>query len=1120
MREASRASGRRSALPVILATLAVLASLAPGAPPPVLASREPTAEARADVAPAAGPPWRALDRPPIPGPRPAGDPRLDWRVAAVADAEGARGSAAALEHAKALGLTVDRGRVRLIVEASDPAAAKHAMRSHGVDVEASAGDLVQVLVSPGQLRRLGRDRGVVQVRPPLAHRVDAVTGQGTAVVRADAWHAAGITGTGVKVAVIDLGFKGLAAAGAAGDLPSSVTTVDMCSGHLATATEHGTAVAEIVHEIAPSATLYLICIDTEVELAQAVAFAQANGISVINHSVAWYNTSRGDGTGTPGTPDATAAHANAAGMLWVNAAGNEAETHWTGTFLDGGSGWHLFAPDNFGNGFYLGAGETGCAFLKWDDWPGSAQDYDLGLVTPGGTLVAGSTNAQTGTQEPTEAACYTNPGATTALYFVTIRRYDATASPRFDLYVTGTGGIQYASAAGSVTEPASSPATLAAGAVCWAGTTIEPFSSQGPTIDGRVKPDLAGPDRVSTTTYGPYASCASFAGFPGTSAAAPHVAGVAALVRSVNPAFGPDQVRAYLVANAADLGDLGTDPAFGAGLVRLSAVPPVALAAAPEPSLAGESVTLTATMTPPAATGTVTFRDVTDGGSTDLGSASLVGGVASLNTAFPATGVRQLVAAYSGDGTHPAATSVPLVHRVRAASLVPTTTTLALAPDPVATGSAVTLTATVTPVPAAGSIEWLVDGVVDGSTPVASDGTAVTARTYWSPGSHAIVARFVEGTLFDGSASTQQLLAVRQATSVQLDASAGTAIAGETLLRFTATLLDQDATGTMTFRDTTASGSSVLASVPLTRDAGLDMSATLAVRLAGTGSHTIVAEYGGDASYAPAASNAVVIGVTPDVGVSAAGVGVGYATFYPYRDGYRDTVSIRGTPGEAVSVAIRVYNGAGRLVRSWSLATRTSPWAVAWNGRTASGTLLAAGKYRIVQTVRDLPGHARSFTAYSTISTKRLSWFTGSITKYGSGYGGVAVSGLGRVSSSSRYIRGVTLYAGVYPGLARVRYDFTLLAATKYGTLTFKALGTPRAGRGVPYVSVWNYGSGRDDGVRWAGRSFAWYSTSVSSSGHVSGSRIVRGFVTAVGDNLGWYDLAKVQLTYRYALLR
>ena len=64
---------------------------------------------------------------------------------------------------------------------------------------------------------------------------------------------------------------------------------------------HGTAVAEIVHEMAPGAQLYLICIDTRGRPQDTPrTYAKTNGITIVNHSVGWFNSGRGDGSGGAG----------------------------------------------------------------------------------------------------------------------------------------------------------------------------------------------------------------------------------------------------------------------------------------------------------------------------------------------------------------------------------------------------------------------------------------------------------------------------------------------------------------------------------------------------------------------------------------------------------------------------------------------------------------------------------------------------------------------------------------------------------------------------------------------------------------------------------------------------
>jgi subtilisin family serine protease len=226
--------------------------------------------------------------------------------------------------------------------------------------------------------------------------------------------------------------------------------------------------------------------------------------------------------------------------------------------------------------------------LKWDGWPTTAVDYDLYLVRdPDGAVVSSSTTSQTGAQPPTELACYVNAAPAARTIGIAVHGYNAAATPRLDLFVYPTPDLEYQVAEGSVTEPGSSSAALTVGAVCWQNDGLEAFSSRGPTIDGRMKPDLTAPDWVSSFAYGRFGGCGGRSGFAGTSAASPHVAGAAALVKGANPSFGAAELQQFLESHAVDLGVPGRDAAFGAGRLALGAPPRVALRACIVPRVRG-----------------------------------------------------------------------------------------------------------------------------------------------------------------------------------------------------------------------------------------------------------------------------------------------------------------------------------------------------------------------------------------------------------------------------------------------------------------------------------------------------------------------------------------------------
>lgn len=466
----------------------------------------------------------------------------------------------------------EKGTIRVVVESTGRPDLR-ALRAAGARVQAPTGNVVRATVPIAALSRVTAIKGVRFVRPPTREHLDAIAGEEVNASNAAASIQKGWTGKGVNIAIIDGGFKGYEARIAEGELPASLKTRNFCDDGFTELTEHGTAVAEIVHEMAPRAQLYLICVEFSEDLIQAERYARSVGAKIISHSASSFY-GRGDGAPIPGTAGEAIAEARRSGVLWVNSAGNYAQNHWTGTFTDANANGFLdFALGSDGNGIVLDTDEYLCALLRWDEWPVAADDYDLFLLNQAGAPVAGSQSRQTGTQPPIEVLsdpadpeqCFRNRGAR-ALFYLAIFSFKATATPRLDMFALTSSPLQYPVPAGSLGDPGASPFSFTAGAVCWQNGALEPYSSQGPTIDGRLKPDIAGQDANSGKTYGPFSGCGTGdTGFLGTSAAAPAVSGAAALVKEENPTFTADQIQVFLQQNAQDLGAVGPDTQYGYG---------------------------------------------------------------------------------------------------------------------------------------------------------------------------------------------------------------------------------------------------------------------------------------------------------------------------------------------------------------------------------------------------------------------------------------------------------------------------------------------------------------------------------------------------------------------------
>ncbi len=314
--------------------------------------------------------------------------------------------------------------------------------------------------------------------------------------------------------------------------------------------------------MAPGAQLYLAKIGTDVQLQQAMTDMIVAGVRVINHSVAWFGAAFYDGTGPICDTTNQAQQRN---IMWVNAAGNSRNGHYMATFTDSnGDLRHEFAAGQNYNTISLAAGSEVDLILNWDAYPSTSVDYNLYLYSgnpdSGGTLVAQSATRQgVSSPYPYEYIAYT-PG-TSGTYYIVVKKFNnSTANLRFALFALG-GNLSVNTTASSLAQPADCASVISVGATDLSDAP-EYFSSEGPTTDGRAKPDVSGPDRVQTSLTSLFA---------GTSASSPHVAGAVGLLIAQNPGFTQAQIKYLLTSTSKDVNTVGYDYRTGSGRISLDA---------------------------------------------------------------------------------------------------------------------------------------------------------------------------------------------------------------------------------------------------------------------------------------------------------------------------------------------------------------------------------------------------------------------------------------------------------------------------------------------------------------------------------------------------------------------
>ncbi|SCY40653.1 Ig-like domain (group 3) [Rhodococcus erythropolis] len=274
---------------------------------------------------------------------------------------------------------------------------------------------------------------------------------------------------------------------------------------------------------------------------------------------------------------------------------------------------------------------------------------------------------------------------------------------------------------------------------------------------------------------------------------------------------------------------------------------------APNAALVGDSITVSAVVTPANAVGTVQFKD----GDTNLGApVAVVDGTASLTRSYDASGTHSFTAVFTGEAGY--GDSVSTATQLDVSDPDWGTTTTVVEPLTAVVGEPTNLSATVSPIPSSGTVTFKVDGAEVGTAPVGTgDGVAILPHTFASAGAAAVVAEFSGGTGFIGSTSTSFTVNVTDPEPARADTTTVLTVSGSAqvgkALQLKATVAPGTANGMIQFKSgTTPIGAPV---------AVVNGVATLTHTFDDEGTFGLTANFVGDAGWKNSVSGPTVVQV-------------------------------------------------------------------------------------------------------------------------------------------------------------------------------------------------------------------------------------------------------------------
>ena len=455
-----------------------------------------------------------------------------------------------------------------ITASSDEAVNTSQLQKYG-EVGTQAGERIEVTMSPTNVGTVKNISWVTNVRPAIKSKSTTIPGSSDGEsLGVETIHQNGITGDGTKVGIIDAGFDINNPA-----ISSNIMNIKSFK-KIKDDPAHGTSVAETVLKTAPDSQLYLASVNTGTDTEAASEYLSNQNVDIIVHS-AGFPAVEDDGEHFL-TDDIT--KVTQSGTLFVNSAGNDAQLHWEGNFRDTDfDDFHEWSSNGDEqncipncNIEYSGNIDV---FIKWDTNEDSQSHYRPALYNPvAGEYIAVDSDGVSKTGYGTSYTRLSGRITQSQAVDLIVDRVEGSPNEEIEIIVAGPQEIERNVPSSSITAPGDVPEALSVAAYQRGISRgldgqyprqLASYSSRGPTDDGRTGIDVTGYTniRLANNFYD--------RPFGGTSAAAPYVGGVAALIHEKQPTDpSPTELTNILKSSSDDILASDIDTSSGSGVIN------------------------------------------------------------------------------------------------------------------------------------------------------------------------------------------------------------------------------------------------------------------------------------------------------------------------------------------------------------------------------------------------------------------------------------------------------------------------------------------------------------------------------------------------------------------------